>query len=78
MNTFYTLAALAITALFIGGVYWIIRREDAATESYNEQRNDYAAEVELSPHARTFLTLNNYTTEIGKGELICSEMTNQL
>ena len=64
MNTLYILAALAITALFIGAVYLIIRREDASTESYNEQRNDYAGEVELSPHARTVMKINDYTFEI--------------
>ena len=62
MNTLYILAALAITALFIGAVYWIIRREDATTESYNEQR--LAPEAELSPHARTIMKINDYTFEI--------------
>ena len=64
MNTLFILAALSITALFVGAVYWVIRREDAATESYNEQRNDYAGDVELSPHARTIMKINDYTFEI--------------
>jgi hypothetical protein len=69
MNTLYIITALAITALFPCAIYWLARREDATTESINDQRNDYAGEVELSPHARTIMTLNNYTTEIGKGTL---------
>ena len=67
MNTFYIITALAIIALFPCAIYWLVRREDAVTESINDQQNDYAGEVELSPHARTFMTLNNYKTEIGKG-----------
>ena len=69
MNTLYIITALAITALFPCAIYWLARREDAQVKRLRERPVDLAPEHELSPHARTFMTLNNYTTEIGKGTL---------
>ena len=63
------LFALIVTALFIAAIYWLVRREDATIKRWRERPVDLAPEHELSPHARTFMMLNNYTTEIGKGTL---------
>ena len=72
MNTLYLITSLAITALFPCAIYWLVRREDGFIDDFNER--NLGAEAELSPHAQTFMTLNNYKLKLEKEH--CNEYRN--